>query len=253
MRAAPNTSARTRAPLENRPDPVQTAPMTHHAFAFAGSVLHALPSGALYWPHRRLLVVSDLHFGKSERLARRGGSLLPPYEIRATLARLGADLAATQASSVICLGDSFDDTTASGAIDEHERLWLSRLIAGQDWTWISGNHDTSVLDFAGHQRAEVCLPTVAFRHIATPNTPEISGHFHPKARLAGKAQPCFLIDDRRVIMPAYGTYTGGLACSDPVLTGLMKPQAIAVLTGTTARAIPMPRSQIKPRPASFSR
>lgn len=258
MRAAPKSRAPLRAPLENRPDPVQTAGMTHHAFLFAGHQMHALPSGALHWPERCLLIVSDLHFGKSERLARRGGSLLPPYETRATLARLDADLAATAARAVICLGDSFDDTAASAALDRPDRLWLGRLMAGRDWTWVTGNHDPAPTGLAGNQSGDLRLGPVSLRHIATADTPEISGHYHPKARLAGRSAACFLIDDRRVILPAYGTYTGGLPCDDPGLTTLMQPSAIAVLTGQTARAIPMPRlatggGQIRPRSSSFSR
>ena len=65
-----------------------------HAFVFAGQALEARPSGALYWPERRWLIVADLHLGKSERLARRGGPLLPPYETAATLERLAAEVAA---------------------------------------------------------------------------------------------------------------------------------------------------------------
>jgi len=54
-------------------------------------------------------------------------------------------------------------------------------------------------------------------------------------------RPCFLLDQTRVILPAFGTYTGGLASSHPALAGLMGPQALAVLTGARALALPMPR------------
>ena len=215
--------------------------MTHHAFQLAHTTLHALPSGALYWPDARLLTVSDLHFGKSDRLARRGGTLLPPYETQATLTRLDADIEATQARSVLCLGDSFDDTTAADTLDPTNKLWLTRLMAGRDWTWISGNHDPGPLDLGGSHRAELRLGALTFRHIATPETPEISGHYHPKARLAGQSRRCFLIDGARVIMPAYGTYTGGLWSDDPALAPLMGQRSIAVLTGTRCTPIPMPR------------
>ncbi|MGL6211892.1 MAG: ligase-associated DNA damage response endonuclease PdeM, partial [Paracoccaceae bacterium] len=151
--------------------------MTGHTFPLADTHLTALPSGALHWPDQNLLTVSDLHFGKSERLARRGGTLLPPYETRATLARLDADLEATQTTSVICLGDSFDDLAASAAMDPDDHLWLTRLMAGRDWTWISGNHDPGPLEIAGTHRTEARIGPLAFRHIATPETPEISGHY----------------------------------------------------------------------------
>lgn len=215
----------------------------HHAFAFHDQTLHALPSGALFWPDQQLLCVSDLHLGKSERLARRGGSLLPPYETVETLTRLDADLEATGARTVICLGDSFDDTAALEGLDEGDRLWLLRMIAGRDWVWISGNHDAGPLDIAGSQRDQVALGPLRFRHIADPLAgAEVSGHYHPKARLAGRAAPCFLVDKARIVMPAFGTYTGGLWTHDPVLVTLMAPGALAVLCGQRARVIPMPRS-----------
>lgn len=215
--------------------------MTHHAFLLGSAHLHALASGALYWPDERLLCVSDLHFGKSERLARRGGSLLPPYETRDTLLRLDGDLEETQARKVVCLGDSFDDLAAADGLDEADQLWLTRLMAGREWIWIAGNHDAGPLQIGGSHRQDLVLAGVHFRHIGGGQAPEVSGHYHPKARLAGRSRPCFLIDAQRAILPAYGTYTGGLASDDPALTALMQPRAISVLTGTRAIAIPMPR------------
>ena len=214
----------------------------HHALFFHGETLHLMPSGALYWPARKTLTVSDLHLGKSERLARRGGTLLPPYETQATLEKLDRDLNETLAQTVICLGDSFDDLTAAAGIDEPSRLWLTRLMAGKDWIWITGNHDPGPLDIGGTHRAELKLAPFTFRHIAEPtDKAEISGHYHPKARLAGRSRPCFLCDAKRLIMPAYGVYTGGLRSHDAALTALMAKDALAVLTGSRALAIPMPR------------
>lgn len=100
-------------------------------------------TGALFWPEHSLLCVSDLHLGKSERMARRGGPTLPPYETRDTLARLEAEIEATGARTVLCLGDSFDDRAAAQALGEDERLWIARLMAGRRWIWIEGNHDGS--------------------------------------------------------------------------------------------------------------
>ncbi|MFN4154787.1 MAG: ligase-associated DNA damage response endonuclease PdeM [Paracoccaceae bacterium] len=214
-----------------------------YALSLAGESLIARPSGALFCPDRKLLCVSDLHLGKSERMARRAGALLPPYETRETLLRLEAEIEATSAGCVICLGDSFDDAASLDGLDEADRLWLTRLIAGRDWIWIAGNHDAGPLDIAGSHRAEVRFGGLGFRHMAEPGAQgEVSGHYHPKARLAGKAWRCFLADGNRLILPAFGTYTGGLWCHDPALTGLMQPGALAVLCGgSVARAIPMPR------------
>ena len=214
----------------------------HHALFFHGETLHLLPSGALYWPARKTLTVSDLHLGKSERLARRGGTLLPPYETQATLEKLDRDLETTKAETVICLGDSFDDLAAADGLDEAARLWLTRLMAGKSWIWITGNHDPGPVEIGGTHRAEVKLAPFTFRHIAEPpERAEISGHYHPKARLAGQMRPCFLADAARLILPAYGAYTGGLRANDATLTTLMAKDALAFLTGSRIHAIPMPR------------
>jgi DNA ligase-associated metallophosphoesterase len=220
--------------------------MNGHAFTCAGAKLIALASGALYWPEQTLLCVSDLHLGKSGRRASLGEAPLPPYETHDTLLRLEAAVNATRASTVICLGDSFDDDDAALALPADEKLWIARLQAGRRWIWIEGNHDPGPLDMGGTHLRDFHLAPLSFRHIATQAARgEISGHYHPKASLsaAGRAvsRPAFLIDADRVILPAFGTYTGGLRSHDAALTRLMRPEAVAVLTGRTPTAIPMPR------------
>jgi hypothetical protein len=115
-------------------------------------------------------------------------------------------------------------------------------MAGREWIWIEGNHDAGPVEIGGSHRAELRVGPLAFRHIATAQTPEISGHYHPKARLAGRARACFLIDQTRVILPAYGTYTGGLWADDPAFAGLMSATGIAVLTGAQALPIPITKA-----------
>ncbi|WP_300031985.1 ligase-associated DNA damage response endonuclease PdeM [uncultured Roseobacter sp.] len=225
--------------------------MNCHAFSFAGAELRALGSGGLWWPEQALLCVSDLHLGKSERVARRAGQTLPPYETRDTLTRLGEDLARTGARTVICLGDSFDDRIAAAALPEEERLWITRLQAGRQWIWIEGNHDPGPLEFGGtHQQTARTGPLV-FRHIAEAEArAEVSGHYHPKAHLHARgrlvSRPAFLYDSTRLILPAYGTYTGGLRTDEQTLCNLMKPDALAILTGPTPVCIPMPRKETAP-------
>ncbi len=218
--------------------------MNGHAFSLAGAALTALPSGALHWLEADLLCVADLHLGKSQRLARRGGALLPPYETEAALTRLDADLCATRPARVICLGDSFDDLAAETELDEAHRLWLLRLMAGRTWIWIAGNHDPGPLSVGGTHRATWHHGPLTFRHIAEPDAGpgEVSAHYHPKWRLAGRSRPCFITDGARLILPAYGTYAGGLSADAPALRALFRPAPLAILTGSRAIATPLPAS-----------
>ena len=215
-------------------------------FSFAGCALVALPSGALLWPAEGLLCVSDLHLGKSERAARRRGALLPPYETTDTLARLEADIAAHDPRAVVSLGDSFDDMDAAAALDPSHRDWIARLVAARDWTWITGNHDPAPLGLGGRAADGLRCGPLRFVHVATEDgAAEVSGHYHPKAalRVRGRAvsRPCFLRDGARLILPAYGTYTGGLRSRDRALAALMAPDARAILAGRPMVEIPMPR------------
>tara|TARA_R110002049_G_scaffold23781_6_gene84621 strand:- start:4325 stop:4996 length:672 start_codon:yes stop_codon:yes gene_type:complete len=220
--------------------------MNGYHFTLAGAQLTALGSGALWWPEQALLCVSDLHLGKSERIARRGGTILPPYDTRDTLTRLAADLALTHARNVICLGDSFDDLGAADALPEKERLWIIGLQAGRRWVWIEGNHDPGPVALGGSHLAELPRAPLTFRHIAQPGSRgEVSGHYHPKASISARGRsitrPAFLYDNDRLILPAYGTYTGGLRSRSSTLTSLMRAEACAILTGPRPVAIPMPR------------
>lgn len=209
-----------------------------YCFDLAGARLIARPSGALFWPAERVLTVSDLHLGRSERIARLGGGLLPPYEVADTLMRLDHDIAATGARTVICLGDTFDDRLAADLASDHMD-WLTRLMAGRRWIWIEGNHDPGPVGLGGEHRHDLSFGPLTFRHIAMPSAPgEISGHYHPKLRLAGQGRPCFLCDGARLVLPAYGTYTGGMDAGHRDLRPLFAERALAFLTGTPVRPVP---------------
>jgi DNA ligase-associated metallophosphoesterase len=178
-------------------------------------------------------------------MARRSRQLLPPYETRDTLSRLEEVIASCDPSCVICLGDSFDDLDAGHALPEAEVMTLSRLMAGRKWVWIEGNHDPGPLEFGGTHLADLTTGALTFRHIALDVARgEISGHYHPKTSvtLRGRivTRPSFLVSQTRLILPAFGTYTGGLRSSDPALTRLMGPNAYAILTGPAPCPVPLP-------------
>jgi len=220
--------------------------MNAHEFFFADTTLTALPSGALWWGERGILTVSDLHLGKSDRIARRGGQMLPPFDVHDTLLRLEHDIRHTNASTVICLGDSFDDLAAAESLTEEARFWIKRLQVGRSWIWIEGNHDAGLATLGGTHLVEFTASPLIFRHIASISAKaEISGHYHPKATLHSKGRAitrrCFLYDKTRVILPAYGTYTGGLQSTSEALEQIMQVSAMAILTGPNPVQIPMPR------------
>jgi uncharacterized protein len=196
------------------------------ALRLNGADLLADLSGALVWPERRLLAVADLHLEKGSGFASRG-QLLPPYDTAQTLAQLAAVIERHEPETVVCLGDSFHDGKAAQRLGQADSEHLTGLTGGRRWIWISGNHDPAPpLHLGGVTQAELTLGPLLFRHIAAAEASpgEVSGHFHPKAalnwrgrRLGGR---CFIGDDRRLILPAFGAYAGGLDVRDPAIAGL---------------------------------
>ncbi|MFT3690350.1 ligase-associated DNA damage response endonuclease PdeM [Paenirhodobacter sp.] len=209
--------------------------MADHAFRFAGAGFVARPSGALWWPERRMLIVADLHLGRSERYARRGGALLPPFEVVDTLDRLEAEIAALDPAHVVSLGDAFDDDLAARRLAPETRI--HGMATGRDWLWICGNHDPHPPPgLPGRSAAE--LPgAIALRHQAAQG-PDISGHMHPSVRLAGRRWRCFVLGQGHLILPAFGTYTGGLDIADPAFAALAGG-GIALACGERIFALPL--------------
>lgn len=221
--------------------------MNNALLLLAGESLIPLPSGALWWPSRKMLAVSDLHLGRSERTARSGNALLPPYETRDTLDRLAQAIFETGPVTVLSLGDSFDDLEAAGAVHDEVIERLASLAAGRKWIWIAGNHDPGPVDLPGTYLSEYKEGQLCFRHIADPthistDGGEISGHYHPKARLwirgSHISRPCFLSDQARLILPAFGTYTGGLDMTNPAFDDLLGERSIAWLIGRQIVRLP---------------
>ncbi len=218
--------------------------MTSCDLILCGETLTARASGALYWAAQRTLVVSDLHLGRSERIAREGGHIIPPYENTDTLERLESEINALNPTTIICLGDSFDDLGATASLTELETGWITRLQAGRKWVWVEGNHDPAPLDLGGTNTETLALTPLTFRHISTSTARgEISGHFHPKATIPtrgrGISRPCFLFDEHRLIMPAFGTYTGGMKVTREPLSGMFGRDAQVIITGKSARRFPL--------------
>jgi uncharacterized protein len=199
--------------------------------SIVGVTLVADSAGAIYWPDEKLLVIADLHLEKGSAFAARG-VLLPPYDTATTLARL-ATLAARYAPRlVIALGDSFHDGDGPARIADGSRVALKALQRGRDWVWIAGNHDPDPAAGIGGRFADaLALGPLTFRHEPAPDPchGEIAGHLHPLARVAQRGRAvsrrCFASDCRRLVMPAFGAYAGGLN---------VRNRAIAALFGTLA-------------------
>jgi DNA ligase-associated metallophosphoesterase len=184
----------------------------------AGVALEPDAEGALHWPGERTLVVSDLHLEKGSSFAERG-VLLPPYDTAATLARLARLVARYMPRCVVALGDSFHDGRGPARLANSDREHLASMQRGRDWIWITGNHDPEPADgIGGEFTATLAIGALAFRHKPTGVPGEIAGHLHPVARVSHRGRAvsrrCFAADATRMVMPAFGAFTGGLNVRD---------------------------------------
>jgi uncharacterized protein len=182
--------------------------------AIAGVVVTADCEGALYWNQEGILVVADLHLEKGSSFAARG-VLLPPYDTAATLARLALLIARYAPRAVVALGDSFHDGDGPDRIAPSDRAALAALQRGRDWIWIAGNHDPAPPDgIGGSFGAALAIGPLTFRHAPSRAEGEVAGHLHPVVRVSGRGRTvrrrCFASDGRRLVMPAFGAYAGGL-------------------------------------------
>jgi DNA ligase-associated metallophosphoesterase len=199
---------------------------TDEALVVAGVPLVADCAGAIYWPEESLLVVADLHLEKGSAFAARG-VLLPPYDTPATINRLAVLIERFAPRLVIALGDSFHDRGGPDRMADISRGSLKALQRGRDWIWITGNHDPEPAENIGGRFAQaLAIGPLTFRHEPSAQScdGEIAGHLHPLARVARRGRAvsrrCFASDGRRLVMPAFGAYAGGLNVRDRAIVSL---------------------------------
>nr|WP_194247842.1 ligase-associated DNA damage response endonuclease PdeM [Caulobacter sp. RHG1] len=195
-------------------------------------------SGAMWLERERTLVVADLHFEKGSSYAARFGQMLPPYDTRETLDRLDRELDLLKPERLIFLGDSFHDGAGESrlAADDHRRL--EGLARGRELIWAVGNHDADgpkVLP--GEVIDEASIAGLTLRHEPEPGVQlgEVAGHLHPAAKVAsGRAttrRRCFVTDGQRLVLPAFGAFTGGLNILDEAFSNLFAGPLLAGALG----------------------
>ena len=204
-------------------------------FSFAGETFVAGPEGALFWPAQQALLVADLHLEKASWFARLG-QFLPPYDSHATLSALAREVDRSGAKRLYCLGDSFHDRFGCDRLPAAARELLVRMTAAVDWVWVVGNHDPGFSDHCGGRLAdELEVAGIVLRHEAVRDDPrpEMSGHFHPKLRLQlqGRrvSRRCFVVSPTKLILPAFGSLTGGLDATHPAILDNVGSDAAALV------------------------
>ena len=140
----------------------------------------------------------------------------------------------TGARRVITLGDNFHDEDGTTRLEPYAAGMLEALTRSLDWVWITGNHDEVLhRSFGGAVAEELEIGGIVLRHEARrgETRPELSGHYHPKLRLKVRSRhisrPCAVrarsATSDRMILPAFGTLTGGMDAGDPAILKALQP------------------------------
>ena len=199
--------------------------MAVSAFTFGGEEFAPLADRALFWPAASTLILSDLHVGKSD-VFRARGLPVPSGVTSRDLDRLTALVAQTGATRVLILGDFLHAKESHDALSHVER-WRQRHVS-LAVEIVPGNHDKTIGSLDPMLKFVLLSPChmergIAFCHdpAEVHELPVMAGHVHPKARLAdfdggGVDVPCFVVEPRLVILPAFGGFTGGcrIRCAD---------------------------------------
>lgn len=204
---------------------------------WAGEIWQLLAERAVYWPRRRTLLVADLHLGKTAAF-RASAIPVPEETTQADLDRLTRLLQQHDVRRLVVLGDLLHARAGvvQGVIDA-AAAWRRRH-AGVEMLLIRGNHDTASGDLpaAWEMRVEnepwgdVDEGAIRFAHYPPEASEEsnapaerktdeftLCGHLHPavvmrraSGRGPGLRARCFWVQPQAMVLPAFGSFTGGL-------------------------------------------
>ncbi len=182
--------------------------------------LQLLAEKALYWQKRNVLIVADLHIGKSAHF-RKHGIAVPGKVNKSNLDKLSGILESTDTDHLVILGDLFHS--------DINREWEQFVSWRKNYrelevSLVIGNHD--ILKKEHYHTGRINLfkkmtldPFVLVHDINDIQNPQsykhyiLSGHIHPAVKLKGQGRqtlklPCFYFGNNYGILPAIGNFTG---------------------------------------------
>lgn len=172
---------------------------------------------AIYWPAKQMLIISDIHIGKSAHF-RRSGIPVPATIGQQDLNRLTKLIELYNPDILLITGDMFHNTVNSDV--DYFKAWRN-LHPDLKVLLIKGNHDgLRKEDYAGLGieifDKELLMFPFRFIHDKPEDFDEyfnITGHIHPGITVYGKARqslrfPCFYFSDTCAVLPAFSAFTG---------------------------------------------
>ena len=172
---------------------------------------------AIYWPAQKMLILSDLHIGKSAYF-RKSGIQVPLTIAHSDLEKIDQLISTYQINNILVTGDMFHNYMNTD-VDDFSR-WRYKHSAIKI-RLVKGNHDG--LKLPDYQKLnievlekEYLLKPFRFIHEQPQVNDEyysLTGHIHPGITLFGKARQrmrfaCFHFGEYGATLPAFSAFTG---------------------------------------------
>ncbi len=189
------------------------------AFNLRHQRLWLMPQKAIYWQKKKILLIADLHIGKSGHF-RKSGVAVPQEVAQSNLNKLNDIIELTEPEHLIILGDLFH----SDINNEWKQFIEWRKNKRQlEVSLVIGNHD--ILETQNYHQGlinvfkKLSIDPFLFVHDINAlnnhdkNTFALSGHIHPAVQLKGRGRqamklPCFYFGKKYGVLPAFGGFTG---------------------------------------------
>ena len=199
--------------------------MSSQLIKFANEDFYAYPNSALYWKRLNIIIVADLHLGKSISFAKQK-QFLPPYDTKETLAKLFRCINEFEPSKLIIVGDLLHDMFSVNSFQEKDHQNFNKYTKNTEFIWVKGNHDYDIEINGFTKVLNYKVEEIIFNHIPIKSSNfQICGHYHPKAKILhrGKSiyKSSFVHNDKLLILPSFGALTGGLNINQEPIRSLL--------------------------------
>lgn len=181
-----------------------------------GEILVFTNQKAVFWEREKVLIISDLHVGKSAHF-RKSGIAVPSQILLDDLGVLEQLIIEFEAEHILIVGDLFHAGHNSD-LDIFCR-WRERF-SQLKITLVKGNHDRIQKKFYTDHCIDIVenileIPPFTFVHEPRvhPENFTVSGHIHPGVVFHGRARqavklPCYALSEEQLVLPAFSKFTG---------------------------------------------
>ena len=204
---------------------------------------------AVSWPAARTLFVADVHFGKAAAF-RASGVPIPHGTTADDLSRLTRLLAETGSRRLVVLGDFLHARSGRAEKTLSEIVEWRRKQSDLEIVLVRGNHDRTAGDppreleiACADEPYEIGAFACVHDDAGDSERFVLQGHVHPKVfvgprRSGGRRFPCFVLEPRRMILPAFGSFTGGhdvVPRSDSQIFAVIEGEVLRIPAGRQER------------------